>query len=32
MGIVERSTGDEGLSPLEGAEATTAAMVAIVWR
>jgi hypothetical protein len=32
MGIVERSTGDEGVSPLEGAEATTAAMLAIVWR
>ena len=30
MGIVDRSTGDEGLSPLEGAEATAAAMVAIL--
>jgi hypothetical protein len=30
MGIVERSTGDEGLSPLAGAEATTAAMITTV--
>ena len=30
MGIVERSTGDEGLSPLEGAEATAAAMIALL--
>jgi hypothetical protein len=30
MGIVERSTGDAGLSPLEGAEVTAAAMIAIV--
>jgi hypothetical protein len=30
MGIVERSTGDAGLSLLEGAEVTDAAMIAIV--
>lgn len=30
MGIVERSTGDEGLSPLEDVDATAAAMIAIM--
>ena len=32
IGIVERSTGDAGLSPLVGADAVAAAMVSLRWR